>query len=257
MAGNKSLAVIKAKAEARPEHRNDGTLSQTEVSVNVIRNRIIDLTLEPGSKIDERLLMDRFGLGRTPAREALNRLSSEGFVKIQRNKGAYVAPLGLAHVRQFFDAYFAAERMSGYFCDTRHEGLSADLASIQADHEKASQSGDRLRITEANTRFHARIALASNNEHVYDFCARLHQQARRLSHVVYNFETLSDGEREGIRRKIQGHHRAIMEAIAEGDNAELVAQLTLHAQLFHDRIMRVLREVRGQDLVFVHPKPAP
>lgn len=232
----------------------DSSQSLTEHSVSVIRNHIIDLTLEPGSKLDERLLMERFKLGRTPAREALNRLSSEGFVNIQRNKGAYVAPLEMTHVRQFFDAYFSAERMSGFFCQVGQEGLLSDLEAAQSDHDKASAAGDWLRITEANTRFHARIARASNNEHVYDFCARLHQQARRVSHVVYSLETAHEDEQKDMRQKIQGHHRAIVQAISKGDNAELMTQLTDHAQLFHDRVMRVLRSVVGHNVTFARPK---
>lgn len=228
-------------------------LSQTELAVSVIRDRIIDLTLEPGSKIDERLLMDRFKLGRTPAREALNRLSAEGFVKIQRNKGAFVAPLELTHVRQFFDAYFAAERMTGYYCRTDHANLTTDLEAIQEAHDQSSDAGDYLRITDANAAFHTRISMASENEYIQEFSARLHQQARRLSHVIYFLETVRDDERLRLRRKIRQHHKTIIEAIVNGDNAELINLLTAHAQLFHDRIMRVVSNARGKDLSFERP----
>lgn len=228
-------------------------LSQTEMAVAIIRDRIIDLTLEPGSKIDERLLMERFGLGRTPAREALNRLSAEGFVKIQRNKGAFVAPLELNHVRQFFDAYFAAERMSGYFCRTDHPKLVVDLEAIQVAHDKHSEAGEYLAITDANAAFHTRISSACENEYIQEFSARLHQQARRLSHVIYMLEPIKDDERARLRRKVRRHHQSIIEAIEARDNAELTTVLTSHAQLFHDRIMTVIRGARGRDLEFARP----
>ena len=67
--------------------------SLTEVAVETIRDRILDLTLRPGLRIDEKLLMERFRLSRTPAREALNRLMAEGLVEMQANKGTFVRPL--------------------------------------------------------------------------------------------------------------------------------------------------------------------
>lgn len=254
MARARSLRVVKSEASLKLDvNPIPPALSQTELAVSVIRDRIIDLTLEPGSKLDERLLMERFKLGRTPAREALNRLSTEGFVKIERNKGAFVAPLEISHVRQFFDAYFASERMCGYYCRTGQTGLLEDLVAIEATYEKYMDAKEYLGITGANADFHTRISEGCENEHIQEFGARLHQQARRLSHVIYCLEQVKDDERVRLRRKIRQHHRAIIEAIEAGDNAELMQQLTTHAQLFHDRIMRVIRDAKGLDLSFVRP----
>src|SRR6202048_623975 len=70
--------------------------SQTDAALDLIRSRIVDMSLEPGSRIDERLLVDRFKLGRTPAREAINRLVAEGFVNIVPQRGGtYVCKLDL------------------------------------------------------------------------------------------------------------------------------------------------------------------
>jgi len=252
MARSRTLKVVKGKGQ---DGRSGGSalLSQTDVAVGVLRDRIIDLTLEPGSKIDERLLMHRFKLGRTPAREALNRLCSEGFVKIHRNKGAFVAPLDLNQVRQFFEAYFAAERMSAYFCNCAHAELVDDLGQIQAEHEQASQARDYLRITAANTAFHTRIAQACENEYIYEFSARLHLQARRLSQVIYAMEQMRASDRDRHGRRIEQHHRAMIAAIRNGDTPELIDLVTRHAQLFNDRIVRVLAEAQCTDLTFVTP----
>ena len=71
MARARSLRVVKSEASLELDMNPvPPVLSQTEQAVSVIRDRIIDLTLEPGSKLDERLLKERFKLGRTPAREA-------------------------------------------------------------------------------------------------------------------------------------------------------------------------------------------
>ncbi|MGI9334044.1 MAG: GntR family transcriptional regulator, partial [Gammaproteobacteria bacterium] len=85
--------------------------SLTEAATDTIRDRILDLSIEPGQRIDEKLLMERFNLSRTPVREALNRLATDGLVEIQSNRGAFVRPLDVRHIRQLFDAYIATERM--------------------------------------------------------------------------------------------------------------------------------------------------
>src|SRR5258705_12360576 len=68
--------------------------SLTELAVETIRDRILDLTLRPGLRIDQKLLMERFRLSRTPARQARNRLSPQGLRRSQANKGPPVPPPG-------------------------------------------------------------------------------------------------------------------------------------------------------------------
>ena len=87
--------------------------SYTNLAVDVIRHRILDLTLEPGKRIDDKLLMEQFGLSKTPIREALNRLATDGLIDLHPNRGAYVRPLDLDDVRQFFEAYITSERTVG------------------------------------------------------------------------------------------------------------------------------------------------
>ena len=143
--------------------------SLTDAAVGIIRDRILDLTLKPGSWIDEKLLMKQFELSRTPAREALNRLVAEGLVDIQSYKGAQVAPLDMGHILQFFDAYIASERMNGFFCNTGHPNLAANLSSIEEQYENAADAGRYLEMTRLNAALHHRIAAATENTHIADF----------------------------------------------------------------------------------------
>ena len=87
----------------------------TDAAVDTIRNRILDMTLVPGSRIDAPLLMKQFKLSRTPAREALNRLAAEGLVVLHANRGAYVRRLDFDDIQALFDVYFVEERMLGQF----------------------------------------------------------------------------------------------------------------------------------------------
>ena len=229
--------------------------SHTEAAVRILRDRILDLTLPPGSRIDDQLMMNRFRMGRTPAREAFNRLSAEGLIVIQRNRGAFVRPIDLAHVQQFFDAYIASERQVGYFCRLDDPTLAADLQAIQAGYLKAYAKREFDRMTRVNARLHGRIAIATRNEYVAENAFRLYNHARRLSYFVSVMEKDFIQGLHETQAMIRADHTRILEVVRRRDNAKLVDILTRHAGMFHDRVMRVAASTRGAGAPL--PVPAP
>jgi len=233
-----------------------GDESRVDAAANLLRNMILDLSLPPGIRVDDRMLVEEFRLGRTPAREALNRLAAEGLIQIQRNKGAFVRPLDINNVRQFFDAYFALERLVGYFCRTTHADLVSDLEAIDAQYGAilANPPLSRphfLELTRINAAFHLRLAAATENEYIAEFSARLHNQARRISYFIF----LADLEvPEGMRKhqkKVTRDHRDLIRAVRMQENPTLVELLTSHAALFRGRIMRVI----GDETALRSPLP--
>ena len=107
MVMKKSKAPTQRKARAGPSligvtvvaANNGRKASQTETAVDLIRSKIIDLSLAPGTKLDEPLLVKEFKLGRTPAREAINRLVAEGLASIFPNRGGtFVRELDLSEI---------------------------------------------------------------------------------------------------------------------------------------------------------------
>ncbi|MFO1061126.1 MAG: GntR family transcriptional regulator [Dongiaceae bacterium] len=219
--------------------------SLTELAVETIRNRILDLTLRPGMRIDEKLLMERFQLSRTPAREALNRLVAEGLVEMQANKGTFVRPLDVGQVAQFFDAYHVAEKMIGFFCRFTDVELGDDLRHLQSEHEQAVRRRRYLDITRLNAQFHGRIARASRNEYVEAFSGRLHNHARRLSYFVYHMEAADTGTLGEQQVMVAGEHNTIIDCIGNADRRGLISVLGQHSARFQDRIMRFVNSRRG------------
>lgn len=223
--------------------------SLTEAAVDTLRERILDLTLKPGSGVDERLLMERFELSRTPAREALNRLVAEGLVEIRRNRGAFVRPLDIGQLREFFDAYIASERLNGLLCRMDQSGLEADLRHSADAFVDVARDLRFLEMTSANAAFHLCIADATDNEHVRGFSRRLHNLARRLSYFTYRSEHHEDGGMVAHQEKIRDDHEAIIDAVRRQDRDDLVESLTRHAMLFHARAFGVLGKTRANDFV--------
>jgi len=242
----------KTAGAARSRGRRTGT-SLTETAVDTIRNRILDLTLTPGSRIDEKLLMRSFRLSRTPAREALNRLTAEGLVVIQANRGAYVRALDIVQLSQFFDAYQLAERMICHFCNFGDAQLVADLEKIQRDFGVACRSASFADIARLNAVFHQRIATACGNEYVQEFSGRLHNHARRLTFLIYTLESIDAAFFAEQQKHIVSEHEEIIAAVRDGDRERMMAMLTSHAQRQQDRIIRILASSRGSTL----PLPLP
>jgi len=221
--------------------------SQSETALSIIRDRILDLTLPPGSHVDERALMTRYGLGRTPTREALNRLAAEGLVDIRVNRGAFVRSLDLTETAHFFDAYFSAERLIGHFCRFNDDGLIPDLEAIQGHHTEAVTRNDLLDVTRHNADFHLRIAASTGNTYIYDFGTRVHAAARRMLFFVYRSEKeLSlrrafDEEQQGIIND----HGEIIGCIRDSDREALLEALTNHGRRFQTRLVGLIGHSEG------------
>ena len=213
----------------------------------IIRNRILDLTLPPGSRIDDRLLMDRFNMGRTPAREAFNRIASEGLIIIERNRGAFVRPLDIQHIQHFFDAYIASERIVGYFCRLDDPTLERDVAEIQRSYLAAYAKEQLLQMTRANARLHGRIAVATRNEYVAENALRLYNHARRLSYFSYMLEQDFISDQRETQAMIKADHDDIIDTLRKKAEGRLVDILSRHAVMFHSRITRVLSKTRGEN----------
>ena len=69
-----------------------------------LRHQIISMKIKPGADLDEKTLVEKFGVSRTPVRESLIRLSAEGLVEIRKNRGATVTALDLQTLQSIFEA---------------------------------------------------------------------------------------------------------------------------------------------------------
>lgn len=192
-------------------------------------------------------------MGRTPAREAFNRLAAEGLIIIQRNKGAFVRPLDIQHIRQFFDAYIASERVVGYYSRLGDTDLASRLRSIEREYREAYAKQRFLEMTQLNACFHGRIAVATQNEYIAEHALRLYNHARRLSYFIYLTEKSFIRDLHQMQDHIKVDHDDIVGTVKQGDTAKLVDILTRHAVLFHNHVVRVVSETRGES----SPLPVP
>ena len=129
-----------------------------------LRKQILTLKLKPGVQLDEISLAAQFGLSRSPVRDAIARLSSEGLVTILPNRTTLVTPFEIEEFPKYISALDLIQRAVTRLAATQRS--EADLAKIRkADdvYMEAVASGDFQAMSETNKALHMAIAHAANN----------------------------------------------------------------------------------------------
>lgn len=227
--------------------------SQVEAALDFLRDRIMDLTLEPGLKIDERLLVHELGLGRTPAREALNRLASEGFVQILPNRGgAMVTALNFDDFGQLIEAHQFCEAMLSQRLRVDDPGLYEDLCAIQARYVIAVNARDFLRITQINTEFHMRFYATMHNQLIADYALKIWRLVSRVLNWTYRHELPEMAHQDQQFEINLAQHDDILDAVRARDAATLRHLLPRHAGYVQVRLIHILnrRAVPPDSFVF-------
>lgn len=224
-----------------------------------LRQEILRVKLEPGSLIDEISLSERFGMSRSPIREALARLSSEGLVQILPNRSTVVAPIDLQSVPEFLDSLDLLQRVT-----TRSAALlrnAADLEKIidaQKGYEIGAQesidTGISIPMIESNYTFHMAIARAGKNRYFESFYQRLLNEGRRILHFHFEYNRLDP---DVSASKMAADHTEMVEAIIaqDADRAETAAHL--HAIQFKGRFMQYLNRSISQSIDIARAQATP
>ncbi|MDB5664872.1 GntR family transcriptional regulator [Cypionkella sp.] len=206
----------------------------------VLRDEILDLTLQPGSPVDEVALAERFAMSRTPIREALVKLEGEGLVATLPNRSSVVSNIDFGNLNAFFDALTLMYRVTTRLAAEFHS--AEDMAQIlrrQAVFAEAVDAGDELAMIARNRDFHLTIAEAGRNRYYVQLFGRLLDEGRRILRLYYypNFQ----------RR--QPHpfvleHEAIIAAVAARDVTLCDRLAKDHA----DQIVRLIQDMIARDL---------
>jgi DNA-binding GntR family transcriptional regulator len=169
-----------------------------------VRELIEQGDLAPGERISEKQLCERFGVSRTPLREALKVLASEGLVELLPNRGARVVRLTLKMVKDTYDLMGALEGLSGELAcqNISDEGIRAirALHDEMLRHYRERNLPDYFRV---NQRIHEGILAASANEVLQETYNNLSQRVKR---VRYSKKMTDDF----WRKAVQDHEHMIL-----------------------------------------------
>jgi DNA-binding GntR family transcriptional regulator len=133
-----------------------------EEVAELLRQRIFNRELEPGSWIDELRIADELGISRTPMREALKVLAAEGLVTMKVRRGAYVTEVSEQDLRDVYHLLALLE--SDAAAVVARTATDEQLASLQNLHDELESAvADRDRFFAINERFHMQVLALANN----------------------------------------------------------------------------------------------
>ncbi len=136
----------------------------SQIVYDALRYAIISLSIEPGSVLEEAILCRQYKVSRTPVREALIRLSSEGLVELEPNRGARVATLQFIDVVDHYEAMEVFQPVACHFAAARSSPADVnDIKHKLAKFCEAVEREDYEGIIRFNYDLHAAIATASHN----------------------------------------------------------------------------------------------
>ena len=159
----------------------DKHLTLRERILETIRDAIMSGALKPGEKVAEPELAERFGISRTPIREAFRQLESEGYLTVIPRKGAVVASFSPRDVEEF---YAIKSILEGYAarkaCDKLTPRELDKLAAINGKLRQLANGGDIKHFFKVHNDFHELFIKAAGNEKLHEMIGNLVNKFKRL-----------------------------------------------------------------------------
>ena len=204
----------------------------SDKAYELIRHKIITLEMPPLSAIDESTLMEELQIGRTPIREALQRLASEDLVSIAPRRGIFVADVGISDLQEIFELRMALEGFCARLAAQR--ATPRQLAEMEAVLREldAVPDEDTQALLAIDERFHTLLYQAAGNQFLADSLEHLQALSFRIFYLVLN--------RLGSVRWTVEQHREIIEVLQAQDGARVEALLQQHIYQFQQKIKAVL-----------------
>ena len=214
--------------------------SGAERAYEEVRRAIVEQRYIPGQRLVEQRVAAELELSRTPVREALRRLASEGLVVLERNRGAVVRPLDLAEVEDLYELRACLESYAARLAADRI--TPAELAHLRAaveefgavTHRAYDDETARAReLSAANRAVHGTIVAAAHH-------ARLATMLDRTVDIPLVFRafrdfTTAEGERSDL------FHRLVLEAIEDRNGARAARLMHEHIEQGLDAVVAGIR----------------
>ena len=209
--------------------------SGVKMVYDILRDEILDLVLPPGSAVDEVQLAERFGMSRTPIREALVRLSGEGLIDTLPNRSTMVSNIDFLNMHTYFDALTLMYRVTTQLAAQHHR--AEDLAIIrarQAEFAAAVKAQDALAMIATNADFHLAVAEAGQNPYFTGLFKRLLDEGRRILRLYYQ------SYEDRLPQRFVDEHDEMIAAITARDLGLSERLARIHAEQIVEQVRKLL-----------------
>lgn len=223
------------KSRKKPRVRTRVSISGIVVA---IENDIVSGAFSPDQRLDERQLSLRFGVSRTPIREALSRMAASGLIVARPNQGVFVARLTLAQYLQQFEVMSGLEGLAAELCARR--ASPAEKTQIADIHRRAGEavvSADMTAYIRHNLEFHNAIYKGSQNEFLEREVKSIRQRLEPYRRSIFGLQ--------GRLQESHKEHALILESILGSDEVParnlMLLHLNMHRQSFADYLMHLTK----------------
>jgi DNA-binding GntR family transcriptional regulator len=203
--------------------------SLTTLAYNSIKEYILEGRLDENSRLTEEFLSTQLGISKSPIREALNRLETEGLIRIEPRKGAYLRRPSAEEVADLYDLREALEthvvrtaKLTPAFLAELHQSLKRQRIFLKAN--------DKVHYIQEDVHFHAELARATENSHL---CAVLENVQNQIWLSRRNTYDLSSST-------APAQHEAIVRALERNDRRKAQDAMREHIQTVRQRLLEFL-----------------
>ena len=201
--------------------------------ISDIRKEVSSGILKPGDQLEVTALAERFGVSRTPIREAIRALVDTGVLETRPRKGSFVRIL---NAKQLLDLFQVAAELEGMACRIAALSLTKeDVKAIETGLKKCNQAAEdqnNIEYAMANLDFHTAIHKASGNDWLIE-------QLRQLQINLNSYRTMPY-EIRGRLKKSTDEHTVICDAILSGDGERACDLMRDHMMLQGKRLPSII-----------------
>lgn len=202
-------------------------------AVRRLEEEIVAGVWPPGTRLDEVQLAERYGLSRTPLREALAQVAASGLIEIRPRSGAFVTKLSPRGILECLAFTGEIEAIAATWAATRMTQAERDeLVDLQEQGRLALEGGDPDRYFEENRRFHAAIYAGAHNTYVQETALQLFLRGAPYRRLQLR--------QRGRLLKSHHEHGMIMNAILAEDGAAAAKAIRAHINIQGDRFLEFL-----------------
>lgn len=210
------------KRAASPAKPNATAGTQSNQLAQKLEEMIFSGEIRPGEKIEEVALALKFGVSRTPVREAIQRLVATGMVEVRRRKGTIVTQLTMPRLIGMIEMMAELDTLAARLAARR--ASAEERAGLRAILERARSSvGDQQTYTRLNREFHWALYAATHNQYIEEVALR----TWKVLQPYRNFRL----DQPGRRKSSLAEHEAIFEAIRASDGDLAGKQMASHVRV--------------------------
>ena len=192
--------------------------STSRMIANALRAAIVDGTLAPGVPLRQDAIARHFSVSAIPVREALRQLESEGWAKVEMNKGATVAPLSADEAREIYEIRAALESLAIGLAIPAHTPASLRHAEVLC--KAASVETDPSLYVARNKAFHLSLYEPAARPQLFEMIGLLHGRGERYLRLKFGLPAYKgESDRE---------HAALLRAVRRRDVAASQSLVTKH-----------------------------